>query len=279
MKALFSKSVVAGAVALTAMFASVSASAAPYNQFTVNPSALDDPISDPYPTFSANKITGDYIERITFNGDGTFDVSLLWTAGQFVDRGGVGVIQDSGLGARDGYGLYALYKARGVVTAAGAVTKFSFTGPGSLEVFFDKNRNTANPTGVPATGSGNFALTNTGDDLRLAYGEAVSGVGTLDTTLETCGDDGINCGSFGSTTTFNLTDFGKQFFTAPNPFYNLSFQSGQLNNFVPEGTLTIDGSLDVVFNEAADVPEPASVGLLGLGLLGLGAARRRKQAK
>jgi hypothetical protein len=278
MKALFSKSVIAGAVAVTAMFASVSASAATYNQFTVNPSALDTPSNNPYPNFSANKITGDYVERITFNGDGTFDVSLMWTAGQFVDRGGEGVIADSGLGARDGYGMYALYKASGVVTSAGPVTKFSFTGPGSLEVYFDKDRNTRN-LGTPATGTGNFNLSNTGDDLLIAYGAALSGVGTLDTTLETCGPDGINCGSFGSTTSFNLTDYGKQFFIAPNPFYNLSFQSGQLNNFVPTGSLTIDGSLDVVFERAAEVPEPASVGLLGLGLLGLGAARRRKQAK
>jgi len=132
---------------------------------------------------------------------------------------------------------------------------------------------------APSSGTGSFTLNNTGDDKLLAWGTPVFGSGTLDTTLSTCGaggGSGINCGSFGSETTFSLTADGQAFFINPAPFYNISFQSGQLNNFQPSGTQTINGSLDVVFDGAA-VPEPASLGLLGLGLLGLGAARRRKQ--
>lgn len=270
-----SKHLKAALVAAPLALASVTASAA-FLDFEVEEGSVPGSVAN---RFTADKITGNYVEVVTFTptgiGTGTFSTSIKWQAGQFVANDGADPVdtQLNSFGA-GGYRLYGLLTAGGTFSTVGGVTTFSFdAGSGTLNVFLDPSSNTT--FAAPLTGAGAWTTGNSADDILIATGGMLDGAGILDPTLPSC-NPGINCGSFGTATSFVLTDpDGKNYFVSPNPFFNLSFQSGQLNNFDVDGTQRINGSLDVVFGRTS-VPVPATLGLFGAGLLGLGAMVRRK---
>lgn len=268
----FNMKLIQASVMVAMGLASASASAITFPDFQVQEGSVPGSSAN---LFTADKITGNYVEVVTF-GAGTFDASIRWNAGQFVADDGVNPVttQLGSFGAA-GYGLYGLFQGSGTFVTVAGVTTFTFGQGGSLNVWLDPSSNTT--FGAPGSGAAAWTTANAADDIEVATGGVLSGTGTLNPLLPTCGTTGvINCGSFGTTTSFALTAAGSQYFVSPNPFFDLAFESGQLNNFTPSGTQTINGSLDVVFGK---VPEPTSIALLGLGLVGMGIGmRRRKQA-
>lgn len=227
------------------------------------------PFSDAPKTFTADKITGNYSEVITFTSATTFDVSLIWQAGQFVKNDGNTVVPGGTSQLNTKYGLYATFLGTGTFTL-GSISEFDL-GSGAFNLYIDNDVDTSFST-PPVIGSIPWLpdFGTDGDDILIASGIALSGKGTLDTTAACSG--GINCGSFGQTNTIGLTVPGKTFFVGPDPFYELAFESGQFNTFTTSGTQQINGSLDLVFQK---VPEPTSLALFGLALAGLGVRRRR----
>jgi hypothetical protein len=252
----------------TALLAAGNASAVSFNDFTVDPAGADSLKK----TFVADKITGNYDEYATFSGN-TFNLSLKWEAGQFVANDGTKALNAKTTGLGADYGLYALYQASGTFLTVAGVTTFTFL-TGHVDMYLDKALDTA--FNDPANGLLPFTTSANGDDVKIAHGGEtfVNGQGKLDPTLPTCVGGGINCGSFGVSNSFALVQpDGGKFFVLPNPFYNIQFESGQLNNFLVSGTQHINGSMDVVFNR---VPEPGILALMGLGMLGLGFNNRKQ---
>ena len=258
---------------LIAAISATGASAA-FNDFDVQEGVIGADTTDNL--FTADKITGNYVEVATFNADGTFDVSIKWQAGQFVADDGVIPVttQLGGFGA-SGYGLYALFTGNGTFVpdgSGGAVFTFNASAD-SFSLFADEDNNTTFTQ--PGNGTTAWTTGNDSDDELVGTGGVLDGGGVLDPTLPTC-DPGINCGSFGTTTSLALTAFGSTYFVLPDPFYNVAFESGQFDLFTPEATQVINGSLDVVFEN--QIPEPTTLALMGLGMAGLGIMRRRKKA-
>jgi len=139
--------------------ASAGASAAVFPDFEVTETSV--PGTSPN-VFTADKITGNYVEVVTFDGAGNFYTSIKWQAGQFVaNDGNDPVTTQLGSFGDGGYGLYGLLQGSGTYSTVGAVTTFSFNPGGSLAVWIDPDANTTFT--APANGSLAWTTGHTGD--------------------------------------------------------------------------------------------------------------------
>jgi len=231
--------------------------------------------------FTANFVSGASSALITSQGGGVYKSEGWITYTAF--KNGASTVNGNVSGVNTAYDLFGTFVQ-------------TFNCPGSLGVGVTCNVSTINlnlyvDKGPYVSGNGTNGFGNTyveaalpgtaasvtdtdGDDVLLATANLV--------IAGTAGLDNLGGAFENVNTNFILSNAGKEYFFDPVPFHTLAFST--FNN-TSQGiacapncaaATTVSINSEVGGTDFNKIPEPATLALMGLGLLGMGVSRRRK---
>jgi hypothetical protein len=272
--------------------------------FTFNACAVDAALctaAQPSQTVTATGLTPLSDSLVTFSGGGAFTSGATFSENGVVQftaytgaiSGNTHIGNAAGAGNTNNdtsatYQLFLTFSATGTNNATGTGATLNTT---NFTLFLDEGTKGTIPSPSTAAPSLTVAPTinqSTDTFVQLATGSLIAGTGnTVITTTPSFSE------SFSAL--LNTTGAGDSpaFFIAPVPFLNIAFASltgtqptacngTQTSNNTPFGTTCNGNPTEVVLDsqggivDFAAVPEPASIGIFGSALFGLGWIRRRQ---
>lgn len=237
-------------LALVAGIAASFSSSAEYADFSIDESAYGGSVK------TGDKFNGNYREELMFDNQGGFSTGAFgWLTTLVSNEASTPVF---GTELASSYVIYAVLTASGNVNPG--QTEFNAS-TATMQLWLDPDLNTT-PDDILAgsvSGNANDILLGTANTVTNAYGQFGNGTGNFN---------------------FEFTDFaleagGMSYFVDPEAFYSYVIVNGDFDSYVP-GDTSIAGDFSANFVAPVQVPEPSTVAVLALGLMGLGMSARRK---